>query len=281
MIRKTASWIIVVFCAAYLIVPLITQFDYSLRMRRNTLSFDAYTSVLAPTKEDLARETTSEVFGIQTPRFYSSLLFSLAAAALTIVFSVLLVVPTAYWVHLRVPKLKPYLEFASVLPFAIPGIVLVFGLLRTYSSPPLAFTNTEAGTLFLLVGGYTVFVLPYMYRAADAGLRAIDLRTLTDAARNLGAGWADVIWRVILPNMRAAVISGSLLTFVIALGEYVLVNYLFPDERSFGSYLASIGRNRIFEPAALTIMSFLLTWALVMLIQRAARGSNQTLGGPR
>jgi putative spermidine/putrescine transport system permease protein len=135
--------------------------------------------------------------------------------------------------------------------------------------------------MLLLIGGYTVFVLPYLYRAVDAGLRAIDLKTLTDAARNLGASWAAVIWRVILPNMRVAVISGSLLTFVIALGEYVLVNNLFPDERAFGSYLASIGRNRIFEPAALTIMSYVLTWVLVMLIQRATRGSSQTLGGPR
>jgi putative spermidine/putrescine transport system permease protein len=280
MIRKGVAWLIVLIGAAYLLVPLITQFDYSLRMRRDTLSFDAYTSVLAPTAQEQARENTSPVFGVKAPRLYTSLLFSMVAAVLTIVFSTLVVVPTAYWVNLRVPALKPAVEFVTVLPFAIPGIVLVFGLLRTYSSPPLPFTNTEAGTLFLLVGGYTVFVLPYLYRAVDAGLRAIDLKTLTDAARSLGASWPAVIWRVILPNMRSAVLSGSLLTFVIALGEYVLVNYLFPDERAFGSYLASIGRNRIYEPAALTIMSFALTWALVLLIQRAARGS-QTLGGPR
>ncbi len=279
--RKALSWAILAACVTYLVLPLLTQFDYSLRMRRNTLSFDAYSSVLAPSEKDLARETTSGVFGIKAPRFYTSLAFSLVAAVLTIILSTLIVVPTAYWVHLKVPQLKPAVEFVTVLPFAIPGIVLVFGLLRTYSAPPFSLTNTEGGTMLLLIGGYTVFVLPYLYRAVDAGLRAIDLKTLTDAARNLGASWAAVIWRVILPNMRVAVISGSLLTFVIALGEYVLVNNLFPDERAFGSYLASIGRNRIFEPAALTIMSYVLTWVLVMFIQRATRGSNQTLGGPR
>lgn len=281
MTKKTFAWAIVIFCVLYLVVPLASQFAYSLRMRRDRLSFDAYTSVLSPSQEDLSKERPGEILGVQVPRFYASLGFSLTAALFTILMSTLLVVPTAYWVHLRTPQLKPAVEFVTVLPFAIPGIVLVFGLLRTYSGPPLALTGSEAGTMFLLVGGYTTFVLPYLYRAVDAGLRGIDLRTLTDAARSLGASWGQVIWRVILPNMRAAVVGGSLLTFVIALGEYVLVNYLFPDERAFGSYLAGIGRNRIFEPAALTILSFALTWIFVALIQRAARGTGQTLGGPR
>jgi putative spermidine/putrescine transport system permease protein len=281
MINRALAWGIFAVCVLYLITPLAAQFDYSLRMRRGTLSADAYTSVLAPSREALAKERPGEILGVQAPRFYASLAFSLLAAVLTIVMSTALVVPTAYWVNLRAPALKPIVEFVTVLPFAIPGIVLVFGLLRTYSSPPFALTSSEGGTLFLLIGGYTTFVLPYLYRAVDAGLRAIDLRTLTDAARSLGASWVDVIWRIVLPNMRTAVISGSLLTFVIALGEYVLVNYLFPDERAFGSYLAGIGRNRIFEPAALTILSFALTWVFVALIQRVARGAEQTLGGPR
>jgi putative spermidine/putrescine transport system permease protein len=270
-------------CVAYLIVPLLTQFDYSLRMKRGELGFAAYTSVLAPSEVAMSREATSTVLGVRVPRFYSSLFFSLGAAALTIVISTLIVVPTAYWAHLRAPALKPVIEFVSIVPFAIPGIVLVFGLLRAYSGPPFALTNSEAGTLALLVGGYTVFALPYLYRAVDAGLRAIDLRTLTDAARSLGANWLSVIWLVIGPNVRAAVIGGSLLTFAIALGEYALVNFLYPDERAFGSYLAAIGRNRIYEPAALTIMSFALTWMLVALIQRAGRGrgGGEGVGGMR
>ncbi len=277
--KRALSWAILGLCAAYLLMPLLTQFDYSLRMKRGELSFAAYASVLAPSEDAMAREAKSTILGVRVPRFYASLAFSLGAAALTIVVSTLIVVPTAYWAHLRAPHLKPLIEFVSIVPFAIPGIVLVFGLLRAYSGPPFALTDTEAGTLLLLVGGYTVFALPYLYRAVDAGLRAIDLRTLTDAARSLGANWPDVIWLVIAPNVRAAIISGSLLTFAIAIGEYALVNFLYPDERAFGSYLAAIGRNRIYEPAALTIMSFALTWFFVALIQRAGRGDTQTVGG--
>jgi putative spermidine/putrescine transport system permease protein len=272
--RKVFSWIILTCCAAYLIVPLLTQFDYSLRARRGQLSLRAYENVLQ-IPPDSVKTTSAGGTQIVLPRFYKSLWFSIQMGLWTIIASTLLIVPTAYWVHLRVPHLKPLIEFFTVLPFAIPGIVLVFGLLRTYSAPPLAMTNTELGTIILLVGGYVIFVMPYSYRAVDNGLRSIDIRSLTDAARSLGAGWGTVIFRVILPNLRVAVLSAALLTFAVAIGEFTLANYLFPDERAFGSYMAAVGRNDIFEPAALTIISFALTWVLVLLINRLVRGSNQ------
>lgn len=272
------AWVILAVCAAYLIVPLLTQFDYSLRARRGEIGFTAYANVLSIPEPEKIVEVQTEPFKVtlNLPRFYSSLLFSCLMAVLTIIVSTLIIVPTAYWVHLRAPELRPVLEFFTVLPFAIPGIVLTFGLLRTYSGPPFSMTNTELGTVALLVGGYTIAVMPYTYRSVDIGLRAIDIRTLTEAARSLGAGWFTTILRVILPNLRVAVLSAALLTFAIAIGEYTLANFLFPDERAFGSYLASIGNNKIFEPAALTIISFVLVWMLVLLIQRVGRGTGQT-----
>jgi putative spermidine/putrescine transport system permease protein len=274
---RALSWAILIFCVAFLVLPLITQFDYSLRARRNEIGFTAYANVLKiPDLESVVKiQNDPFKFTLNLPRFYSSLLFSCLMAVLTVVASTAVIVPTAYWVQLSLPGLRPVMDFFTVLPFAIPGIVLTFGLLRTYSAPPFGLTNTELGTIVLLVGGYTVFVMPYTYRAVDTGLRAIDIRTLTEAARSLGAGWPAVIVRVILPNLRVAVLSAALLTFAISISEFTLVNFLFPDERAFGSYLASIGRNRIFEPAALTIISFVLVWLAVLLIQRLGRGSNQ------
>jgi putative spermidine/putrescine transport system permease protein len=277
-VLRAFSWLIVAVCAAYLVVPLITQFDYSLRAKRDQIGFTAYTNELAiPDTSNVVKiDTNPFKLSLNLPRFYSSLLFSCLMAILTIIASTIIIVPTAYWVNLRLPRLKPVMDFFTVLPFAIPGIVLTFGLLRTYSSPPFSLTNTELGTVILLVGGYTIAVMPYTYRAVDTGLRAIDIRTLTEAARSLGAGWPATIVRVILPNLRVAVLSAALLTFAIAIGEYTLVNFMFPDERAFGSYLAAVGRNKIFEPAALTIISFLLVWLAVLLIQRLARGGGQT-----
>jgi putative spermidine/putrescine transport system permease protein len=138
-----------------------------LRAQRDTLSLLAYQRVL------------------DDPAFFRTFLFSVQMALWTIVFSILLIVPTAFWVHLRLPQLRPAIELVTLMPFVIPGIVLVFGLIRTYGRPPFPLVSSPA----LLVAGYTVLALPYMYRAVDTGLRAVDIRTLTEAALSLGAGW--------------------------------------------------------------------------------------------
>ena len=116
---------------------------------------------------------------------------------------VLLVVPTAYWVQLRLPRLRPVVEFITLLPLVIPAIVIVFGYLRLYNTSSwLPLTASARATDLLLIFGYVTLALPYMYRAVDTGLRAIDVRTLTEAAESLGASWPTILFRVILPNVR-------------------------------------------------------------------------------
>ena len=61
-----------------------------------------------------------------------------------------------------------------------------------------------------------------MYRAVDTGLRSIDVRTLTEAAQSLGADWFTILWRVIFPNLRVALLSGAFLTLAIVIGEYTI-----------------------------------------------------------
>ncbi len=113
----------------------------------------------------------------------------------------------------------------------------------------------------LLVAGYVVVSFPYIYRAVDAGLRAMDLRGLTEAAQSLGAGWMSLIFRVILPNLRTALLSATFLTLAIVIGELTLASLLaWP---AFGPYMALMGRNLAYEPAALAIMSFALTWGSI------------------
>jgi hypothetical protein len=118
----------------------------------------------------------------QDPRFYQSFGYSLLWAIVTILISLLLVVPTAYWVQLKLPKARPYVEFVTLMPFVVPAVVLTFGLVRLYGRPPLILTTTPAA----LIVGYVVLSLPYMYRSVDSGLRAVDIRTLTEAAQSLG-----------------------------------------------------------------------------------------------
>jgi putative spermidine/putrescine transport system permease protein len=203
-------------------------------------------------------------------------------AVITIIVGILLIVPTAYWVQLRVPQFRPVMEFITLLPFVIPAIILVFGLIKTYSKPfeifsiPIfpALTNNEFGTNVLLIAGYLVLSLPYMYRSVDNGLRAMDVRVLTEAAQSLGAGWFSIFFRVILPNLRTALLSGALITFSTVVGELTLASFL--GRPAYGPYLAQLGNHQAYEPAALSIVSFGLTWVAMVIIQYITRDTGQT-----
>ncbi len=71
-----------------------------------------------------------------------------------------------------------------------------------------------------------ILVLQYMFRSLDAGLAAIDVPTLTEAARSLGAGWFTVMLRVIVPNITSAVLNASLLAVALVLGEFTVASLL-------------------------------------------------------
>jgi putative spermidine/putrescine transport system permease protein len=261
------SWVWVILGALYFLLPLYGTLDFSLHKVRDTLSLAAYQSAFAD------------------PQFGQTFLFSNEMAVLTILVSLLIIVPTAYWVHLRLPNLRPVVEFVTLLPFVIPAIVLVFGMLKTFSSPLVlggitlfpSLTENDVSTTGILVAGYVVLSLPYMYRAVDNGLRSMDVRTLTEAAQSLGASWPTVLWRVIFPNLRTALLSGALLTFATVVGELTLATFL--NRPAFGPYLWLLGQHLAYEPAALTIVSFALTWGAMVLIDLVTRGSGQQVIG--
>ncbi|RYE86808.1 MAG: ABC transporter permease [Hyphomicrobiales bacterium] len=253
---KFGPWLVVALAALYFLLPLIATFEFSLRMLRGVYSFQAY----------------RVVFG--DARFQQTFLFSTIAALATIVVGALLVVPTAYWVRLRLPQLRPLIEFITLLPLVIPAIVIVFGYLRMYNSSSfLPLTSNDMGTNILLICGYATLALPYMYRAVDTGLASIDVRTLTEAAESLGASRRTILLSVIVPNVRAAVLSGAFLTFAIVIGEFVFASLL--NRPAFGPYIQNVGANRAYEPAALAVVAFAITWACMGLLQVFAGGPKE------
>jgi putative spermidine/putrescine transport system permease protein len=179
--------------------------------------------------------------------------------------------------------LRPIIEFVTLLPLIIPPIILVFGYIRMYnpSSPMaiwtngvLALTNTTMGTNVLLTLAYVALALPYMYRAVDTGLRTIDVQTLTEAANILGANTTTILLRVIFPNIIVAVLSGAFLTLAIVIGEFTIASLL--NRPAFGVYMQNVGANRAFEPAALAVISFVVTWGAMGMIQLLARFAPRT-----
>jgi putative spermidine/putrescine transport system permease protein len=249
---KFWAWATAIAGTIYFLLPLIGTFEFSLRARRGVYSFDAYRSVLFD------------------PEFQATFLYSVVMALLTIVMGVLVVTPTVFWVRLKLPAIRPLIEFVTLLPLVIPPIVLVFGYIRLYNTSSwLPLTGSAMGTNLLLMLGYTTLALPYMYRAIDTGLRTLDVRTITEAAQMLGAGWITILGRLILPNVLVAVLSGAFLTFAIVIGEYVLAALL--NRPAFGPYMVWMGSNRAYEPAALAVIAFAITWACMGLIQLATR----------
>jgi putative spermidine/putrescine transport system permease protein len=262
------SWFWFLLGALYFILPLYATLDFSLGMKRDTISLLAYQKAF------------------EDPQFIKTFTYSNVLALATILAGIILFVPTAYWIRLRVPEARRLTEFITFLPFVVPAIILVFGLIRIYSTPvkipftdiellqPL--TTTHFGTNILIVAGYMVLAMPYMYRSVDIGMRTVDVRTLTEAAQSLGAGWFTIITRVILPNIRASLLSGALLTFAIVVGEVTLASFL--GVNAFGPYLFLLGQHRAYEPAALSFVTFLLTWMAMGLIQLFTGGQGQAAG---
>ena len=113
--------------------------------------------------------------------------------------------PTIYWVHLKLPRLRPVIAFLALIPFVVPPIVMVVGLLARLRGTPHWFYAEPYG---FLAAAYVILAFPYMFFSLDAGFRSIDVHTLTEASQSLGARWPTTLFRVILPNIRSAALAG-------------------------------------------------------------------------
>ena len=243
-------WIVFILGVLYFFVPLFATLLFSLKAQP---FLQAYVDT------------------INDPDFWSSLTYSFLIAISTIVVSIAIIVPTAFWVRLRLPRLRPFVEFITLLPFVIPPVILVFGLIQTYSGAPFSLTATDAGSDILLIAAYTVLSFPYMYRSVDSGLRAIDIHTLTEASQSLGAGWLRILWQVIFPNLRVSLLSGAFLTLAIVVGEYTVATFL--ARPAFGVFLAVTFESQAYQASAVSLISFGITWLAMGVIAFVGRGS--------
>jgi len=255
LLSRTGRGAWIVLLALYFFVPLVALGIYSLWAGGTRYDLSAYAQIL------------------QDPKFHETFRLSAVLAAETILISLALVIPAAFWVNLRAPGLRNVLGLLSVLSFVVPPIVLVGGLTSLFRGP-----EWFVGTPQFLVAGYVVLSLPYTYRTLDTGLRALDLQTLSEAAQSLGAGWNTLLWRVILPNISSAVLGAALLTFAIVLGEFTFANVLLFN--TFAVYINYIGQTQGTPAAALSLISLGITWLAMLGLLRFGRG-RVALGGAR
>lgn len=186
------------------------------------------------------------------PLLTAAIKASLELAGLTVALMLLLLLPTMVWVRLKVPWAKRPVEFLCLLPLTIPAIVIVVGISGVQAWVDYLWTDGPLSLTFI----YTVLVLPYCYRALDSGLSSIDVNTLAEAARSLGANWRTVIVRIIVPNILSAVLSAAFLAVALVLGEYTFASLLHYNtvQVVIGQY--GLRNARVSMAASLSVLAF-------------------------
>ncbi len=239
---------------AFFLVPIGAMFEFSTRGNSANAprTLDAWTNI------------------VKTPDLIDAITASLELAAITSVAMLVLLLPTMVWVRLRLPTLHRIVEFLCLLPLTIPAIALVVGLLPINVWMRINISDSILMLSFL----YLVLVIPYSYRALDAGLSAIDIKTLSEAARSLGAGWGTVMLRVIVPNMSSAILNASLLSVAVVLGEYTFANLLIYVNLQVAIY--NVGLVSAGTSIAVSVASLLFAFALLMILSFVGRPRSRT-----
>ncbi len=237
-------WIILVIAGLYFVIPLYAAFQFT--------GLAAFGQVFSQVG------------------FSDAITLSIKLAVITTVLTLVLMVPTTIYVHLRLPAIRPLLESITILPIVIPPVVLILGVLDI--SP----ANLK-GTPYLLALVYVVLAMPFAYRTLDAGLRALDLKTLVDASNSLGAGWPSTLWRVILPNLRTALLSATVLTVALVLGEFTMASL--DQYQTFPVWIVNFDQTSGPVSVAASLFALFVTWIFLLAITMIGSRRARRLGG--
>jgi putative spermidine/putrescine transport system permease protein len=243
---RVTRWAVLGLLGAFFLLPLLAMLEFSTRGGPDGRSLDAWRAI----GDD--------------PALLRAIWASVQLAVLTALGMLVLLVPTMAWVHLRLPGLRRLVEFLCLLPLLIPAIVLVVGLAPLYSWVTYFLGDSPLTLAFV----YVVLVLPYAFRAVEAGLTAMDLATLSEAARSLGASWGTVLLRIVLPNVRAAVLSASLLAMALVLGEFTLASLL--NFETLPVSINLIGKRDAALSIAVSLAALLFAFGLLLVMSLVA-----------
>ncbi|MGW2812988.1 ABC transporter permease [Streptomyces sp. NPDC001415] len=255
----------------YFLVPLLASLVFTVDVPGQGLTLSSYT----------------QIFGADG--FTAALLRSVGLALCTVVLALLLTLPAALAVRLSGSgRLRAVLEVVCTLPLVVPPVALVAGLGTVLKWGPDHLATTPLYETFVavqnpsfplvLVFAYVVMALPFVYRSLDAGLRAVDVRTLVEAARDLGASWPRALFAVVLPNLRTALLNASFLALALVLGEFTVASLL--GFQPFAVWIVQASGSNAQLSVAVSLLSLLLTWGLLLVVTGLARtrGTRSTRG---
>jgi putative spermidine/putrescine transport system permease protein len=193
---------------------------------------------------------------------------SIKIALACLVCTLLLGVPAAYVLARRSNGFTRAIEELLVMPVAIPGLATALALIVTFGG----FGDLRRSWLFILIG-HVLFTLPFMVRSVLAVLASIDLRTLEEGARSLGASFTQRFFGIVLPNCRSGIVAGSLMVVTLSLGEFNMTLLLHtPLTPTLPVGLADAYASlRIEVGSAYTLIFFVIIIPLLVALQWASR----------
>jgi putative spermidine/putrescine transport system permease protein len=196
--------------------------------------------------------------------YQSSIFLSIYIAVSCLICTLILGVPAAYALSKMKGKLARTLEELLMLPVAIPGIATALALIISYG----ALGNFRTSWAFILVG-HVIFTLPFMVRAVLAVIHSVDIHTLEEGARSLGASFWQRLFGVVIPNCKSGILAGSLMVVTLSIGEFnmsLLLHTPFTQTLPVGlaDAYASL---RIEVGSAYTVVFFILIMPLLLVLQ--------------
>jgi iron(III) transport system permease protein len=196
--------------------------------------------------------------------FLNSLSMSAIAAGAALLWSFCV---AALLARKGIRKLKRLLSWLILVPWALPGTVVAVSIAESYGQPSLLLRSfILVGTFWILPVIYFLRFMPLVVRAVQASMEQLDA-TLEEAAASLGASWWQRFTRVTLPLIWPGAIAGTLLAFVIALGEYVASVLVFvPTNRPVSIAIASELRDFNLGTAAAYGVVLMLMIGVIMTI---------------
>jgi putative spermidine/putrescine transport system permease protein len=201
------------------------------------------------------------VWGLYAPTILRSLYISLSTLAVTLVIGV----PAAYVLAKRPGLVTRLVEESLVLPVAIPGLATALALILTYGG----WREFRTSWIFILVG-HVLYTLPFMVRSVLAVLSSFDFRILEESAASLGAGFGRRFFGIVVPNVRAGIVAGSLTVVTLSIGEFNLTWMLHtPETMTLPVGLAdSYASMRLEIGSAYTLVFFVMIIPLLIALQR-------------
>jgi putative spermidine/putrescine transport system permease protein len=254
---RFAKWVFLLALGLFFIVPMLAMARFA---------FQSVPVVLLTPETLLTGWSFDPVTeSLSNPQALSAAWTSILLATLTILLNLVLLIPLAIVTEVRAPHLRPYLTALTLLPWVVPPIALVVGVAATFRTGAPWFL----ASVYSLVPFYALWAMPFTYRALDAGLRAINARTLYEAARSMGASLPTIIVRVLLPNMTASMVAASALTAAMVLGEFAFASLLLKE--TLPTFMVNYQRSDARNGLALALIVLIITAIGISAVVRLMR----------